>query len=105
MKKYLLKAHRHIAVAVAVLFPYVLMAQKSAEQVLSTTQSQLKTIGTSLLNVISMVAGIVGLVMLIPNGYKYLKGDPSSNDALMKVGAGLLLIVILMQIIKATLLT
>lgn len=104
MKKFLLSVHRYLAVALVMFLPQVMMAQKTAEQVLSTTQSTLKGLATSLMNVLSIVLGLVGLVMLIPNGYRYLKGEPTSQDALMKVGAGLLIIVILMQVIKVTLL-
>ena len=47
--------------------------------------------------------GLVGAVMLGVNLYKYFKGDPSSNDALMKVGGGILIAVILLQVIRVTL--
>ena len=36
--------------------------------------------------------------------YKYFKGDPTSNDALTKIGGGLLVAVIILQVINYTML-
>ena len=47
---------------------------------------------------------LIGIFMLAVNLYKYFKGDPSSNDALMKVGGGLLVAVIILQVINYTML-
>jgi hypothetical protein len=42
--------------------------------------------------------------MLGVNLYKYFKGDPTSNDALTKIGGGLLVAVIILQVINYTML-
>lgn len=61
----------------------------------------LRTNATRIVNLISLVIGLLGVVMLAWQGAKYLKGDGNSNDALMKVAGGMLIIAILLQVIKA----
>lgn len=84
--------------------PMVAVAADDASTILSTTHTTLLGLATQIVNVVSIVMGLVGVVMLGINLAKYLKGDPSSNDALMKVGGGLLIAVVILQIIKVTLL-
>lgn len=72
----------------------------SASQMLTSTQTTLKTLSTTLLNIVSIVMGLVGAVMLAVNLSKYAKGDPSSSDSLMKIGGGLLIAVIILQVIR-----
>ena len=68
--------------------PMVAVAADDASTILSTTHTTLLSLATQIVNVVSIVMGLVGVVMLGINLAKYLKGDPSSNDALMKVGGG-----------------
>lgn len=84
--------------------PMAAFAADDASTILSTTHSTLLSLSTLIVNVVSIVMGIVGVGMLGVNLAKYLKGDPSSNDALTKVGIGLLIAVVILQIIKVTLL-
>lgn len=85
--------------------PAVAFAQAgTADQILSQTHSTLMGLSTLVVNVVSIVMGLVGVAMLAVNLAKYFKGDPSSNDALMKVGGGLLIAVIILQVIRVTLL-
>lgn len=84
--------------------PMVAFGADDASTILSTTHTTLLSLATQIVNVVSIVMGLVGVVMLGINLAKYLKGDPSSNDALMKVGGGLLIAVVILQIIKVTLL-
>lgn len=87
------------------LLPAVSFAQAStADQILTQTHSTLFGLSTLIVNIVSLVMGLVGVAMLGVNLYKYFKGDPSSNDALIKVGAGLLIAVVLLQVIRVTLL-
>ena len=98
----------YIAVVVmcvlGIVFSMVPAFAQDANQVLSSTRTELVKIGKSVINVLSVLGGIVGAVMVIPNGYKYFKGDPSSDDALMKIGAGILIIVVILQLINLILL-
>ena len=80
-------------------------AQKDVSSMLSTTQSTLKTIATPVINIFSIVLGLIAVVMLAPDFAKFAKGEGTSADALLKHGGGLLIAVILLQIIRVTLLT
>lgn len=94
------KLYVFLFAAMAMLFIAVpVFAQVDANTVVTQTKSSLVTLGKNIINLLSVIAFIVAAVMLIPNGYKYFKGDPNTNDSLMKVGAGILLIVVLLQLI------
>lgn len=98
-----------IAVALVLsLAPVVAFAQRvqagTADEILSNTQGTLENIASLVINLVSIIMGLVAAAMLGVNLYKYFKGDPSSNDALIKVGGGLLIAVIILQIIRVTLL-
>ena len=95
---------RAALVAVGVLAPVVAFAQKSADQILQGATTELTNIASSVINLVSVVGALAGVAMLAPNLLKYLKGDPSSNDALIKVGAGIIIFVIILQVIRMTML-
>lgn len=80
-------------------------AQKDVSSMLSTTQSTLKTIATPVINIFSIILGLIAVVMLAPDFAKFAKGEGTSADSLLKHGGGLLIAVILLQIIRVTLLT
>ncbi|MBQ0086725.1 MAG: hypothetical protein KBS72_03455 [Bacteroidales bacterium] len=80
-------------------------AQKDVTSMLSTTQSTLKTIVTPIINIFSIILGLIGVVMLAPDMAKFMKGEGTSADSLLKHGGGLLIAVILLQIIRVTLLS
>ena len=92
---------RNALVAVLFFLPWSVFASApDATTILNTTSSQLNSMAGLIINVVSIVMGLVGAVMLGVNLAKYLKGDPSSTDALMKVGGGLLIAVVLLQVIR-----
>lgn len=80
-------------------------AQKDVSAMLSTTQSTLKTIVSPVVNIFSIILGLIGVVMLAPDMAKFMKGEGTSADSLLKHGGGLLIAVILLQIIRVTLLS
>lgn len=83
--------------------PAAVFAQApDANSILNGAAVQLNGMAGLIINVVSIVMGLVGAVMLAVNLAKYFKGDPSSNDALMKVGGGLLIAVVLLQVIRMT---
>ena len=88
------------AVAALMAVQAVAYAAPDASSILSTTESQLRDMASLIVNVVSVLMGIIGAVMLAVNLAKYAKGDPSSNDSLMKVGGGLLIATVLLQIIR-----
>lgn len=94
---------------VCLLVPAVVFAQAgaqagTADQILEQAHSTLFTLSSRVINLVSLVMGLVGVYMVAMNFYKYSKGDPSTQDALSKVGAGLVIAVIILQIIRVTLL-
>ena len=76
----------------------------SAEGILQGAEDTLQGLAGLVINVVSVIMALIGVFMLAVNLYKYFKGDPSSNDALMKVGGGLLVAVIILQVINYTML-
>ena len=77
------------------------MAQtQDAASMLTTASSTLKTTALPLLNLISVIVGMVGIVMLVPTFVKYAKGEPTSADAFLKHGGGLVIVFVLFQIIR-----
>lgn len=98
MKKFV---SRFIISAAALMLPLLASAQVGdANALLGTAYNEVSSVVSIIINISFLLIGIVGLVMLIPNLMKYLKGDPSSNDALMKVGAGIVIVVIIAQVIR-----
>lgn len=97
---------RGILLTVSALAPVLASAQaKDAKTILDGASSQLTQMASSFINLISVVGALAGVAMLAPNLLKYLKGDPSSNDALIKVGAGIIIFVIILQVIRMTMLS
>ena len=74
------------------------------DDILTGAESTLKSLAGPIINVVSIIMGLVGVGMLGVNLYKYFKGDPTSNDALTKIGGGLLVAVIILQVINYTML-
>ena len=100
--------NRLILLVYGMMAPVISFAQSSkgrdAKGVLDNTYDEISKLTDSIINIVSIVGALVGVIMLAPNLLKYLKGDPSSNDALMKVGAGIIIFVILLQVIRVALL-
>lgn len=81
-------------------------AEISGSAALTTAESQLKALVSPLLNVISILIGITGVVFVAINLPKYLKGgDREGENTLLKVGGGLIIAAVLVQVIKAVALT
>lgn len=91
--------------SMSVLAPVLASAQaKDAKTILDGATTQLNQMAGTVINLISVVGALAAVAMLAPNLLKYLKGDPSSNDALIKVGAGIIIFVIILQVIRMTML-
>lgn len=91
-------------------FTFMLLAAFSAvaqdaSTFITTAHTEVKSISALVVNIVCIIMGIIGVVMLATNLAKYFKGDPSSNDALMKIGGGMLIAIIILQVIRITLLT
>ena len=78
---------------------------QDASSFLTQAHGEVSGISALIVNIVCVIMGIIGVVMLATNLAKYFKGDPSSNDALMKIGGGMLIAIIILQVIRMTLLT
>lgn len=106
MKKFSEFKSRVVLFVASMFAPIVSFAQANtdARTILEGAATQVTGLASTIINLVSIIGALVGVVMLAPNLLKYLKGDPSANDALIKVGAGLMIFVILLQIIKVVML-
>lgn len=77
----------------------------SASSELNVVKTEITSVTTTIINILSVVIGLIGVASLALAYAKHTKGDPSAADALMKVGFGLVIVIVLMQIIKMTLLS
>lgn len=89
------------ALAAAVAATRGAMAQVTASQALTTATEQVKSLGTQIINLATYVIGAVGVGMLVWAYFKRAKGDQGGNDALMGWGISLIVVIILLQVMKA----
>ena len=84
-----------------VLFPCSASAQvKDVSTMLSSWWSTLKTIVDPVVNIVSIVLGLIGFVKLLPIFAKVLKGEPTSADAFLNHGGGFVIAFVIMQLIR-----
>ena len=84
-----------------VLFPCSAGAQvKDVSTMLSSWWSTLKTIVDPVVNIVSIVLGLIGFVKLLPIFTKFLKGEPTSADAFLNHGGGFVIAFVIMQLIR-----
>ena len=57
----------------------------------------LKGASESFVDIILILVGLSGVVMLVPNLIKHAKSDPSASDAFIKLGTGLILAFLVIQ--------
>lgn len=90
-----------VAAAAMVLSQGLAMAQiQDAASMLNTVGTTLKSLAAPAMNVVSIIVGLVGLVQIVPTFAKYAKGEPTSAEAFIRHGGGLLIAVVIIQIIK-----
>lgn len=77
------------------------LAQKSATQFLSDMQTDADTLGSKALDVIAIVIGIGGGVLLIPNFIKMLRNDPQAQDAFVKWFVVIVISIAAIELLKA----
>ena len=99
-------ARRVAAALSALIVPLMASAQsQDAGSMLTQASSTLKTYASPLLSVVSVILGLVGVIMLVPTFVKYAKGEPTSADAFLKHGGGLIIAFALLQLIRLIFLT
>ena len=90
-----------LLIAALVLFPCSASAQvKDVSTMLSSWWSTLKTIVDPVVNIVSIVLGLIGFVKLLPIFAKFLKGEPTSADAFLNHGGGFVIGFVIMQLIR-----
>lgn len=72
----------------------------NAESMINTMTDTVEKVAKRIVNLISVLIGLVGAIMLAWNYYRRSKGDGQSNDALASWGIGLLVAMIFLQVIK-----
>lgn len=103
MKKFFKRAS--LALSVFLCNAFIASAEwSSADQELKEVQTQLKNSVETIVNICSIILGLIGVASLALAYAKHTKGDPSAADSLSKVGFGLVIVIILIQVIKMTLL-
>lgn len=97
------KISQKLILAVASLaVPVASFAQtQTVDGLLNQTTTTVRSAGTGVANVVSLLIGLVGIIMLGWNFAKRAKGDQQSNDALMNWGSALIIAAIFLQVIKA----
>ena len=73
---------------------------KDVSTMLSSWWSTLKTIVDPVVNIVSIVLGLIGFVKLLPIFAKFLKGEPTSADAFLNHGGGFVIAFVIMQQIR-----
>ena len=89
------------ALPVTALSGFTASAQrKDVSSVMSTIETTLRSLTDDVADIVFLVIGIIGMIMAIPGIIKHLKGDSSSSDAFLKLGGGIVLAVIIVQICR-----
>ena len=73
---------------------------KDVSTILSSWDSIIKTIVDPVMNIVSVVLGLIGFVKLLPIFSKFIKGEPTSADAFLNHGGGFIIAVVIMQLIR-----
>ena len=73
---------------------------KDVSTMLSSWWSTLKTIVDPVVNIVSIILGLIGFVKLLPIFAKFLKGEPTSADAFLNHGGGCVIAFVIMQLIR-----
>ena len=73
----------------------------SASGALSTADGIVSGLRDIAFHLVAGILALIAVVLLAWQGAKYLKGDPQYRDSLLAFGAGLIIIVIFMEVIKA----
>ena len=104
MKKFFKRVS--LALSVFLCNAFIASAQwTSADSELTTMKNQLSQSVGTIVNICSIIMGLIGIASLALAYAKHTKGDPSAADSLSKVGFGLVIVIILIQVIKMTLLS
>lgn len=86
---------------ISFLIPILASAQtKDAAAILNTATTSLKSIGSPLINIVSVIIGLIGIVMLVPCFARYLRNEPGAGEAFVKHAGGYLIAIILLKVFR-----
>ena len=97
---YYILAFLHTFILHLAFAPMMSAQVKDASIFLQSWKTLLKSISENIVDICLILVGLVGMVMAIPNAIKHFKGDPTSSDAFLKLGGGLVLGVIIIQLCR-----
>lgn len=88
-------------VCLSLLYHTTMYAQNfNAQAKLNSVKGELTKVVGNIIDIASIFAGIIGVILLVWNFFKRGKGDGQSNDALASVAWSMLFVVIGIQIVK-----
>lgn len=67
---------------------------------ITSIESTIKGLSDNLVDIALMLVGLVGAVMVIPNLIKHAKHDPNASDAFIKLGTGLIIAFVIIQVAR-----
>jgi len=70
---------------------------KDINSILLQGKTLLRGASESFVDIILILVGLSGVVMVVPNLIKHAKSDPSASDAFIKLGTGLILAFLVIQ--------
>ena len=70
---------------------------KDINSILSQGKTLIRGASDSFVDIILILVGLAGVVMVVPNLIKHAKSDPSASDAFIKLGTGLILAFLVIQ--------
>lgn len=70
---------------------------KDINSILLQGKTLLRGASESFVDIILIIVGLSGVVMVVPNLIKHAKSDPSASDAFIKLGTGLILAFLVIQ--------
>lgn len=94
-------SNKFFMVLAALLAGPMAMAQNDFTTIAGKAESALKDTLNPLINIVSILVALIGVVMLIWNFVKRSKSDGQSNDALVSWGVSLIFVFVALQVIKA----
>ena len=70
---------------------------KDINSILTQGKTLIRGASDSFVDIILILVGLAGVVMVVPNLIKHAKSDPSASDAFIKLGTGLILAFLVIQ--------
>ena len=70
---------------------------KDINSILTQGKTLLRGASDLFVDIILILVGLAGVVMVVPNLIKHAKSDPSASDAFIKLGTGLIIAFVVIQ--------